>query len=310
VDKPLIAVSIGDPNGVGPQIALLAHRELVKFCQPLYFVSADMIAQAAELAGLEVPTDFETEYVGGEYTIHPGKVSKKGGAYSFRSFQKAVEMTANGICEALVTLPVHKKAWQKAGIPYSGHTDYLRQRFGREAIMMLGSEELFVSLYTDHIPLRKVPEAIKPKRLARFLQRLYESLEPKEALVLGLNPHAGDGGVLGDEEKKIKKAIKTANDAIGKEVFAGPGVPDVAFTPKMRQRYRHIVALYHDQGLAPLKALYFDEAINVSLGLPIIRTSPDHGTAFDIAYKETPSLKSYINAARYAAKAATSQDAS
>jgi 4-phospho-D-threonate 3-dehydrogenase / 4-phospho-D-erythronate 3-dehydrogenase len=116
--------------------------------------------------------------------------------------------------------------------------------------------------------------------------------------VLGLNPHAGDHGVLGDEERIIERAIARAN--AGAEVFDGPIVPDVAFTPRFRRQYRYMVAMYHDQGLAPLKALYFDESINVSLNLPIVRTSVDHGTAFDIAYKQVPETLSYRNAVKAA----------
>jgi 4-hydroxythreonine-4-phosphate dehydrogenase len=143
--------------------------------------------------------------------------------------------------------------------------------------------------------------------------------------VLGLNPHAGDHGVLGDEERIIEKAIRTANATYikqvresgignresGREVFVGPLVPDVAFTPAMRKRFRHFVAMYHDQGLAPLKALYFDESVNVSLNLPIVRTSVDHGTAFDIAYLPNRSLKlaSYENAVRTACTLVEKRDA-
>ena len=126
--------------------------------------------------------------------------------------------------------------------------------------------------------------------------QLYQTTVHSPIAVLGLNPHAGDHGVLGDEECFIEAAIKEVNTQIGKEVFVGPIVPDIAFTPRFRERYSMIAAMYHDQGLAPLKALYFDEGINVSLGLPIIRTSVDHGTAFDIAYKNIASLQSYINA--------------
>ncbi len=303
--KPVIAISIGDLNGISPEIALRAHDTIKTFCQPLYFTNYDMIEQAAGLLGLSIPNDFKVEFVSGNFRIKPGKVSKKSGDYSFRSFAKAVEFTKNGITKALVTLPIHKEAWAKAGIPFAGHTDALRHFFQTEAIMMLGCENLFVALYTEHIPLKEVVKRVKTKPLKKFLLRFYNAQKPKKALVLGLNPHAGDGGVLGDEERFIAKAIKKANEAIGSEVFIGPAVADTAFTPKSLEHYNTIVAMYHDQGLAPLKALYFDTSINVSLGLPIIRTSPDHGTAFDIAYTTIPkSLTSYINAVRYAATAA------
>lgn len=180
----------------------------------------------------------------------------------------------------------------------------LRDEFGADAIMMLGSKKLFVALYTEHIPLKKVPKALKVKKLTTFLINLQNSLKTQEPIgVLGLNPHAGDNGVLGDEELKIKKAIKKVNKRLDKNIFEGPLVPDIAFTEKSRKRYKYFVAMYHDQGLAPLKALYFDESINVSLNLPILRTSVDHGTAFDIAYRKKGnklSMISYINAIKMA----------
>lgn len=124
---------------------------------------------------------------------------------------------------------------------------------------------------------------------------------PEETVaVLGLNPHAGDNGVLGDEERIIETVIKTVNEKVGYKRYEGCMVPDIAFTPHVREKYRYFVAMYHDQGLAPLKALYFDESINVSLNLPIVRTSVDHGTAFDISYKGIANTKSYINAVKYA----------
>ncbi len=300
--KPVVAISIGDLNGVGPEIALTAHEKVQEFCKPLYFCNRPMLEQAARLLGMEIPKDLEVEYVSGEFTIKPGTISKKSARLSFASFSKAVEMTASGITDAVVTLPINKEAWHKAGIHYSGHTDYLRKRFKKEAIMMLGCDQLYVALYTEHIPLKEVPKAIKKKRLARFLIDLYESVHPLLPIpVLGLNPHAGDGGVLGDEEKKIASAIEAANKKLGKDIFFGPVVPDTAFAPHFRKKVSHIVAMYHDQGLAPLKALYFEESINVSLNLPILRTSVDHGTAYDIAYKGLANITSYLNAVRYAA---------
>ncbi len=299
--KPVIAISIGDLNGIGPHIAIEAHDTIKKWCTPLYFTNKEMLEQAAQLLGKRLPKDIEVEFISGNFKIKPGKVSKRSGLYSFRSFQKAVEFTYSGICDALVTLPINKEAWMKAGIHFKGHTDYLRHRFKKEAIMMLGSSKLFVALFTEHIPLKKVPKKIKKKALERFLLDFYHSAKPVSSVaVLGLNPHAGDGGALGDEERIIKKSIEKANEKLDNSIYFGPVVPDIAFTPDFRKNLTHIVAMYHDQGLAPLKALYFDESINVSLNLPILRTSVDHGTAFDIAYKKKPKLTSYLNAVRYA----------
>jgi 4-hydroxythreonine-4-phosphate dehydrogenase len=155
---------------------------------------------------------------------------------------------------------------------------------------------MYVALFSEHIPLKDVAPLVTKDRLVVFLQDLHRSIGDKKVAVLGLNPHAGDNGVLGDEEREIESAIEYVNAKIGKEIFSGAVVPDVAFTPHFRERFRYFVAMYHDQGLAPLKALYFDESVNISLNLPIVRTSVDHGTAFDIAYMNKAKTLSYINA--------------
>jgi len=302
MNLPRIAISIGDPNGIGPEIALRAHDRIRHICRPVYCVDADVIQQAATLLKMPVPAAFETVPLNIAFTIVPGTVSGKAGTYSHASFMKAVALTESGETAAVVTLPIHKEAWMKAGIAFKGHTDLLRSHFDKEAIMMLGCSELYVALFTEHIPLKAVPEKIHRDALARFLVDLYNSTGFDDIAVLGLNPHAGDNGVLGDEEHEITAAIALANETVSTALkcngtpFFGPVVPDTAFTPAFRSRHRHIVAMYHDQGLAPLKALYFDESVNISLNLPIIRTSVDHGTAFDIAYGGKAHLSSYINA--------------
>jgi 4-hydroxythreonine-4-phosphate dehydrogenase len=295
--KPRIAVSIGDLNGIGAAIALLAHKALCEKCTPLYCISDQMLEQASALLRMERPPDFSTVAVGTPFEIAPGVVSADSGRYAYESFLKAIEMAENGDADAVVTLPIHKEAWAKAGLHYVGHTDLLREHFKAEAIMMLGCSKMYVALYTEHIPLASVPEAIDERKLTQFLLDLHRETGADKIGVLGLNPHAGDNGVLGSEERIIERAIEGANGTVGKPVFEGPLVPDIAFTPHTRKQYTHYAAMYHDQGLAPLKALYFDESINVSLNLPVIRTSVDHGTAFDIAYSRLPSTRSYLNAA-------------
>jgi 4-hydroxythreonine-4-phosphate dehydrogenase len=291
-----IAISVGDLNGVGFEIILKAHNVIKHLCTPLYCINYTMAHQAASLLHKQIPNDFQIFNVSGEFTIEAGKVSAQSGQYSYDSFIAAVELAKNHHVEGIVTLPIHKEAWMLAGIHYVGHTDALRDIFQCDAIMMLGCEKLYVPLYTEHIPLREVASHIQTDPLVSFLLRLYQTTAHEQVAVLGLNPHAGDHGVLGDEERFIEEAIHEANAQISKEVFVGPIVPDIAFTPHFRERYSMIAAMYHDQGLAPLKALYFEEGINVSLGLPIIRTSVDHGTAFDIAYQNKASIVSYTNA--------------
>jgi 4-hydroxythreonine-4-phosphate dehydrogenase len=297
-----IAISIGDLNGIGIQLVLENHVLISKDVDPLYCIDKNMLEQAAKKLDLPIPSDFQTiENIAPYFEIEAGEVSKESGAYAYASFVKAIELAHNQEVDAITTLPIHKKAWELAGIKYKGHTDALRDFFNAEAIMMLGSPEMYVALFTEHIPLKEVAGSINKKDLTRFLIDFYQTAKPNQTVgVLGLNPHAGDEGVLGDEETIIQQAIDNAHQTIGKKIFSSPLVPDVAFTPRVRSNYTHYIAMYHDQGLAPLKALYFDEGINVSLNLPILRTSVDHGTAFDIAYKGIElSTLSYINAVKY-----------
>lgn len=294
--KQKLAISIGDLNGVGIEIALKAHKEITKICHPIYCINKNMLQQAATLLHVNIPEDFKLYEVAGDFTIQPGKVDANSGLYAYDSFMAAVHLCEDKKSEAVVTLPIHKEAWMQAGLEYKGHTDLLRKHFHKEAIMMLGCPKMFVALFTEHIPLKDVAKHIKYKKLKQFFLDMHDSIAEAPVAVLGLNPHAGDNGVLGQEELIITKAIKSANKKIGFEQFTGPIVPDVAFSPNFRTNYNYFVAMYHDQGLAPLKALYFDESVNISLNLPIVRTSVDHGTAFDIAYKGKAKTLSYINA--------------
>ncbi|MDP2078628.1 MAG: 4-hydroxythreonine-4-phosphate dehydrogenase [Sulfuricurvum sp.] len=295
-----IAVSIGDLNGIGFEIILKAHEQIKMLCEPVYCINDTMAQQAAALLKTKIPDDFKMIPVAGEFTIAAGEVCASSGKYSFDSFACAIDLARSKAVDAIVTLPIHKEAWMMAGIDYKGHTDALRDIFNQEAIMMLGCEKMYVALFTEHIPLKEVMNHMNAKELSDFMLRFYQSMRVKNIAVLGLNPHAGDNGVLGDEETEIKKAITAVNTQLGENIFVGPLVPDVAFTPRVREQFGHYIAMYHDQGLAPLKALYFDEGINVSLGLPIIRTSVDHGTAFDIAYQNKVLILSYINAIKAA----------
>jgi 4-hydroxythreonine-4-phosphate dehydrogenase len=302
MSRKKVAISIGDLNGIGIQLALENHDSVSKEVEALYCIDRRMLEQAARKLNLQIPDDFQTiENIAPEFKIEAGTVSKESGTYAYASFVKAVELARHKEVDAITTLPIHKKAWELADVKYKGHTDALRDFFNAEAIMMLGSPKMYVALFTEHIPLKDVAASINEKDLTRFLIDFDRTAKPrKRVAVLGLNPHAGDDGVLGNEETIIQKAINNAHQILGKEVFSAPLVPDVAFTPRTRAHYTHYIAMYHDQGLAPLKALYFDEGINISLNLPILRTSVDHGTAFDIAYKGMSlSSQSYINAVRY-----------
>ena len=305
-----VAISIGDLNGIGIQLAIENHETISKEVEPHYCIDKTMLAQAAKKLDLPIPDGFKTiEEIAPHFEIQAGSVTKESGAYAYASFTKAVDLAKEKKVDAICTLPIHKKAWELAGIDYKGHTHALRDFFNAEAIMMLGCSKMYVALFTEHIPLKEVASNINEKDLTRFLLDFYKTAKPNSTVgVLGLNPHAGDDGVLGDEEIMIQNAIDRANLLINPNycrgedtpTYSDPLVPDIVFTPNVRKNYTHLIAMYHDQGLAPLKALYFDEGINVSLNLPILRTSVDHGTAFDIAYKGTRlNSLSYINAVKY-----------
>ena len=296
-----VVISVGDLNGVGIEIALKAHNEVKKLCNPIYSINKHMLTQASELLNIDIPNDFELNFVDGDFKIKPGEVCPKSGYYSYDSFMNGVKLCQDKHCDAIVTLPIHKEAWELGGVKFKGHTDVLRKYFNQDAIMMLGCQEMFVALFTEHIPLKDVASTIQRDKLIEFFINLLNDIGMDEKIaVLGLNPHAGDNGVLGDEEEEITEAIEFINSKLGKELLVGPLVPDVAFVPHTRKNFKYFVAMYHDQGLTPLKALYFDESINISLNLPIVRTSVDHGTAFDIAYEGKAKTLSYINAIKSA----------
>ena len=306
-----VAISVGDLNGIGIQLAIENHHTIAQRVDPLYCIDRAMLEQAAQKLDLPLPQGMQTVKEFAPYfTIEAGVISPQSGAYAYASFTKAVELARTQSVDAIMTLPIHKKAWELAGVTYKGHTDALRDFFDAEAIMMLGCEAMYVALFTEHIPLHAVAQQIELSKLTRFLVDFYQTAKPQKTVaILGLNPHAGDGGVLGEEERIISQAITQATQILQSQeefeathtpLFTPPLVPDVAFTPHIRQLYQHFIAMYHDQGLAPLKALYFDEGINISLNLPIVRTSVDHGTAFDIAYQgEELNALSYRNAIDY-----------
>lgn len=338
-----VAISIGDINGVGLEIALSAHKAISKIIKPIYFVDLGVVECASKILKCEIPKDFEIyeiapfcsvglrESIANNRLICPSHATKESGEYSFVSFKRAVECVERGEMDAILTLPINKFAWKMAGIDYVGHTEFLRAYFagqsanlnvknsakkgadssvdsrdssndlGKNAIMMLGCEEMFVALFTDHIPLRAVPTRIEFNALREFLLNFYAHFSFEFALVLGLNPHAGDGGILGSEDKIIQDALDSANERLGAEVYKGVVAPDSAFRAQNREKFKVFVAMYHDQGLSVLKALYADKSINVTLGIPILRVSVEHGTGFDIAYKGIARVESYIEAVKFIA---------
>lgn len=300
-----VAISVGDLNGVGIEIALNAHEQIKSVCHPTYLVGQTMLERACNLLDIKIPKDFDIIDVGQDFELEPSHPTLQSGKYSHDSFLKAIFLAEKKEVDAIVTLPINKEAWSKAKIPFKGHTDLLADYFQKEAIMMIGCDKLFTALFTHHIPIKDVASKVKKEPLTNFLIDFYHEVKEEKIGVLGLNPHAGDGGVIGDEELEISQAIKEANEILMEEIFVGPLVPDTAFTPHLRAHINYFVCMYHDQGLIAVKSLFFDEGINVSLNLPIIRTSVDHGTAYDIAYQgKNPSTLSYINAVKEAIRLA------
>ena len=298
MEKKKIAISVGDINGIGIELILRNHSKVKKMCKPIYCIDKKLLKKASKKLKLKIPKNFKITGKYNKTDINIGEVKKDSGLFSYNSFLYAINLAKKKKVVAICTLPINKESWEKAGINYVGHTDMLRNIFKKDAIMMLGCEKMFVALYTEHIPLKDVAKMVKTKRLVKFLKDFYTSINyyQKPIAVLGLNPHAGDNGVLGDEEVKINKAIKKVNKNLGSKFELV--IPDIAFSSDIRKKYKFYCAMYHDQGLIPLKTLYFEESINISLNLPIKRVSVDHGTAFNIAYKNSDKLsnKSYINA--------------
>jgi len=284
---PRIGLSIGDPNGIGPEVVLKTlaaysgHADLIPVGDP------DLLrAQAAALnlpcPGTILPGD----------TAFPnavcGEISAEAGAASASWVRTGIRACLNRELDALVTAPICKESWHLAGIPYPGHTEMLADLCGTDRFgMLLAGKGLRVMLATRHIPLRDVAIRLGEPEIRLAVTLLFEALPalgvpPPRIAVCGLNPHAGDGGTLGREETDWIAPLIARLAAEGFPV-TGPHPADTVFHQAVHGTHDAIVALYHDQGLAPLKLWAFDEGVNITLGLPIIRTSPDHGTAFAIA---------------------------
>lgn len=283
---PRILITTGDPAGIGPEVIELA------------------------LASGNLPTGFDFEVIGDRTAGIPGKPDTRSAAAALAALDQAADALKQGTADAVVTGPVSKEGLQALGFPYPGQTEYFANAFGVQDFgMMLTGNTLTVALATIHEPLAKVPSLLTIDGIVRtglltagFLKR--RGIANPRIAVAGLNPHAGENGAFGDEEIRIiTPAIRRLNES-GEAAFTGPGVPDAIFRDAARGDYHAVVAMYHDQGLIPLKLLDFDNAVNVTLGLPKPRTSPDHGTAFAIAGKNLADPSSMISAIRLACELA------
>ncbi len=319
-----LAMTMGDPAGIGPELAVAAWRDRTPGVPFLIFAAPLVLAAAAKRAGLTAPI-IETDPQGARAAFPnglpvvplknavegaPGRPNAANAAATIESIERAVEAVRQGHVRAVVTNPIAKATLYEAGFKYPGHTEYLgalAEAWGAAAfpVMMIWSEMLAVVPVTIHIPLANVARAltaeliIKTGRIVdRDMRVRFHMTRPRLA-VAGLNPHAGEGGAMGREEITIiLPAIETLR---GEGIdIVGPLPADTMFHPKARARYDVALTMYHDQGLIPAKTLAFDEGVNVTLGLPFVRTSPDHGTAFDIAGKGIANPASLIAALKLA----------
>lgn len=336
-DKPILGLTMGDPAGIGPEICLRALREpgVRTICTPVLFGDVGVLELAAHKTHKSPGTHKtyailrEAEWKNAsqiteplvvdcaavdEARIEPGKISAACGQAAFVYIKRAVQAALAGKIHGVVTAPIHKESLHLAGVKHPGHTEIFTALTGaKRSCMMLYSDKLTVSMATTHIGYRDVPEKLSAARVLDVIELTAEAMrrilrrEPRLG-VCGLNPHAGEHGLFGkgEEENVVTPAAQRAREQ-GIHV-EGPLVPDAAFTLNVRKRFDAFVTLYHDQGHIPFKMLAFDTGVNVTLGLPIIRTSVDHGTAFDIAWRGRADPTSLFSAIRVAAELAQNKN--
>jgi len=308
VAKPTLAISAGDPAGVGPEVTVkaLAQPEVRELAQLVVAGDPAQLAQVARDLGLPAPE--RVEAAGDAAGVEPGRLSAAGGHAAVAAVRRAVELVRSGAASALVTGPINKEALRLAGYPWPGHTEMLAELCGvPEVRMLLVSERLRVCHVTTHRSLRSAIEAVTRERVLETIRMTQAGAgrlgfaTPRIA-VAGLNPHAGEGGLFGDEEiREIAPAVEDARrDGID---ASGPWPADTLFWRAAGGEFDFVVAMYHDQGHVPVKLAGFDEGVNVTLGLPFLRTSVDHGTAFDIAGQGRARWQSMAAAIRVAALA-------
>lgn len=319
--QPIIGITLGDINGIGPEVVIktLLDSRIADYCTPVVYGSPKVISFWKKAMG---HPDFNLHIIKSIDQVHhkkpnilvcweedveikPGEVTDTAGKYAFKSLEAATKDLKEGKIHALVTAPLNKHNITDAG-KFTGHTEYLAQQDGNpDHVMMLISDDLKVGLVTGHVPLKEVASKISVEAIIRKLKTMQKSLQkdfsitkPKIA-VLGLNPHAGDNGLLGNEDKDIIAVVcKQAQDS-GLLAY-GPYPADGFFGARQYQKFDAVLAMYHDQGLIPFKFMGFENGVNFTAGLSFIRTSPDHGTAYDIAGKTKADESSFRNAFYFA----------
>ncbi len=317
-DALKIGISVGDINGIGLEVIIktLLNEQIYKYCTPIVYGHTKVASFHRKTLGIN---DFSFLVINDaqqaqknkpnmincweeDVKIELGEATETGGKYAFLSLQRAVEDLISGKIDALVTAPINKYNIQNDDFRFAGHTEYIQEKAGApDSLMFLMSDDLKVGVVTGHIPVSEIAGKITQEKIVSKLKLMYESLktdfwiEKPKIAVLGLNPHAGDNGLLGNEENDI---IIPAIEAAKKEgVFAfGPYPADGFFGTRTYAKFDAVLAMYHDQGLVPFKTLSFNQGVNFTAGLNVIRTSPDHGTGYDIAGKNIASEASFKEA--------------
>lgn len=317
MNKPVIGITCGDINGIGPEVIIktFSDNRILEHCTPVIFGSSKLlnfyrkavpdahfnfqnIRDFSKLSPKQINILSCWEE---EVAISPGQLTDTGGKYAVKSLLGAAEALKAGHIQGIVTAPIHKKNVQSPEFSYTGHTPFLKE-VGKasDVLMLLYADNLRVALVTEHLPLKEVTKSITKEAIISKLQLLHNCLrrdfgidKPKIA-VLGLNPHAGDEGLIGDEEEKI--ILPALKDVKHKIMAFGPYSADAFFARRSYVKFDAVLALYHDQGLIPFKTIAAGEGVNYTAGLQFVRTSPDHGTAFDIAGKNVADSTSFTTA--------------
>tara|TARA_B100001564_G_scaffold173187_1_gene145718 strand:- start:10518 stop:11555 length:1038 start_codon:yes stop_codon:yes gene_type:complete len=314
--KLKVGISVGDPNGIGIEVILKSFQnpETLRLFNPVIFANIEIIEYQMRLFNINLKLnsiqkfeEFCTDRINvynlslGDFKHTFGKATIQGGQVALKSLLASAKALNSGEIEALVTAPINKKNILSETFNFIGHTEFLSNLFSSESLMFMIGENLKVGLLTDHIPIDKVSSFITKKALRNKILKMIKSMQndfliprPKIA-ILGLNPHAGDNGLIGNQDEKIIKPVIEKLKKENNSVF-GPFSADSFFVKSNLDKYDTVLAMYHDQGLIPFKTLNFGSGVNFTSGLPIVRTSPDHGTAYDIAGSGIASYTSFKKA--------------
>ncbi len=318
-NKLVVGITQGDGNGIGYEVIIkaLSDERMLDMCTPVIYGSSKIfgfyrkqihyLEQQANTNVISSAKDVHAKRINivnclpENVYVEPGQPTAESAKSAMTALQRAVEDIKAGYIDVLVTAPINKRAMDNEGFGYTGHTEYLQKEFGMDdVVMIMVSDGLKVAVATGHVPLKNVPGMLSEELILKKLRLMKQSLErdfainaPKIA-VLGLNPHCGDGGLIGDEETRI--ILPAIQKAAQEGILAfGPYSADGFFSLDNYSRYDAVLAMYHDQGLAPFKALAFEKGVNFTAGLPVVRTSPDHGTAYEIAGRDLADPRSMMS---------------